>query len=83
MYYLILKFLMKYTKMKLTFFKKNSDRILVRELEIDTESENPDVELNVLFDTEILDEINKDEVNFLLKKLGYYDDYKKRQSNVP
>ena len=44
---------------------KLSDRILVRELEIDTESENPDVELNVLFDTEILDEIYKDEVNFL------------------
>ena len=63
-------------------FKLN-DRIPVREIEIDTEAQNPDVELNVLFDTENLcDEINKDEVNFL-KKLDYYEYYKKRQSNLP
>ena len=60
-----------------------TDRIPVREIEIDTEAQNPDFELNVLFDTEnFSDEINSEEVNFL-KKLGYYEDYKKRQSNLP
>ena len=66
-----------------TMSLKLTDRIPVTEIEIDTEAQNPDVELNVLFDTEGLgDEINEDEVNFL-KKLGVYDDYKKRQNNVP
>ena len=55
---------------------KLTDRIPVKEIEIDTEAQNPDVELNVLFDTEGLgDEINEDEVNFL-KKLGVSEDYK-------
>ena len=66
-----------------TMSLKLTDRIPVKEIEIDTEAQNPDVELNVLFDTEGLgDEINEDEVNFL-KKLGVYEDYKKRQNNVP
>ena len=66
-----------------TIALKLTDRIPVREIEIFTEAQNPDVELNVLFDTDNLcDEINNDEVNFL-KKLGYYEDYKKRQSNLP
>ena len=47
------------------------------------QSQNPDIELNALFDTENLcDEINNDEVNFL-KKHGLYDEYKKRQTNFP
>ena len=62
---------------------KLTDRIPVKEIEIDPEAQNPDIELNVSFDTESLsDEINSDEVNFL-KKLGYYEDDKKRQNNVP
>ena len=62
---------------------KLTDRIPVKEIEIDTEAQNPDAELNVLFDTEGLgEEINEDEVNFL-RKLGVYEDYKKRQNNVP
>ena len=66
-----------------TMSLKLTDRIPVREIEIDTEAQSPDVELNVLFDTEIPnDEINL-EVLDALKKLGYYEDYKKRQSNQP
>ena len=66
-----------------TMSLKLTDRIPVREIEIDTEAQNPDVELNVLFDTENLcDEINNDEVNFL-KKHGVFDEYKKRQTNFP
>ena len=62
-----------------TMCLKLTDRIPVKEIEIDTEAQNPDFELNVLFDTESLsDEINSDEVNFL-KKSGYYEDYKKRK----
>ena len=61
---------------------KLTDRIPVKEIEIDTEAQNPDIELN-LFDTErFSDEMNSDEVNFLMK-LGYYEDYKKRQNSVP
>ena len=59
-----------------TMSLKLTDRIPFREIEIDTEAQNPDIELNVLFDTEnFSDEINSEEVNFL-KKLGYYEDYK-------
>ena len=66
-----------------TMSLKLTDRIPVREIEIDTEAQNPDIELNVLFDTEnFSDEINNEGVNFL-KKFGYYEDYKKRQSNLP
>ena len=62
---------------------KLTDRIPVREIEIDTEAQNPDIELNVLLDTEnFSDEINSDELD-VLKKLGYYEDYEKRQSNIP
>ena len=62
---------------------KLKDRIPVRKIEIDAESQNPDVELTVLFDTENLcDEINNDEVNFL-KKHGLYDEYRKRHNNFP
>ena len=51
-----------------TMSLKLTDRIPVEEIEIDTEAQNPDVELIVLFDTEGLgDEINEDEVNFLKK----------------
>ena len=66
-----------------TMSLKLTDRIPVREIEIDTEAQRPDVELNVLLDTETPnDEINL-EVLDALKKLGYYEDYKKRQSNQP
>ena len=52
-------------------------------MEIDTEAQNPDIELNVLLDTEnFSDEINSDEID-VLKKLGFYDEYKKRQTNFP
>ena len=43
----------------------------------------PDVELNVLLDTEINDdELNGEALN-VLKKIGLYQEYKKRQSNLP
>ena len=62
---------------------KLTDRIPVKEIEIDTEAQNPDVELNVVLDAEIPnDEINVDVLD-ALKKLGYYEDYKKGQSNLP
>ena len=65
-----------------TMSLKLTDRIPVREIEIDTEAQNPDVELNVLFDTENLcDEINNDEVNFL-KKHDFTMNTKK-QTNFP
>ena len=55
----------------------------VREIEIDTEAQNPDIELNVLLDTENLsDEINSDELD-VPKKRGFSDEYKKRQNNFP
>ena len=45
---------------------KLTDRIPVREIEIDTESQNPDVEPNVLLDSEINDdELNGDALNAL------------------
>ena len=66
-----------------TMSLKLIDRIPVREIEIDTEAQNPDIDLNVLFDTEnFSDETKSEEVNFL-KKFGYFEDYKKRQSNLP
>ena len=66
-----------------TMSLKLTDRIPVREIEIDTEAQNPDVELNVLLDTEINDdELNGDALN-ALKKIGLYEEYKKRQSNLP
>ena len=43
------------------------------EIEIDTGAQNPDIECP---------EINSAELD-VLKKLGYYEDYKKRQSNLP
>ena len=53
---------------------KLTDRIPVKEIEIDTDAQNPDVELNVLFDTEtFIDEINNDELD-VLEKLGFYDE---------
>ena len=64
-----------------TMSLKLTDRIPVKEIEIDTEAQNPDVELNVLFDTQNLcDEINEDEVN-IPKKIGVYEKYKIRQSS--
>ena len=52
-------------------------------IEIDTEAQNPDIELNVLFDIENFDdEINSAELD-VLKKLGVYDDYKKKQIKLP
>ena len=66
-----------------TMSLKLTDRIPVKEIEIDTEAQNPDNELNVLLDTEnFSDEINSDELD-VLKKLGFYDEYKKRQTNFP
>ena len=66
-----------------TMSSKLTDRIPVKEIEIDTEAQNPDIELNVLLDTEnFSDEINSDELD-VLKKLGFYDEYKKRQTNFP
>ena len=66
-----------------TMSLKLTDRIPVKEIEIDTEAQNPDVEVNVLLDGEISnDEMNADVLD-ALKKLGYYADYKKRQSGLP
>ena len=66
-----------------TMSLKLTDRIPVREIEIDTEAQNPDVELNVLFDIDNFDdEANNAELD-ILKKLGVYEDYKKKQSNSP
>ena len=66
-----------------TMSLKLTDRFPVKEIETDTEAQNPDVELNVLLDAEIPhDEINVDVLD-ALKKLGYYKHYKKRQSNLP
>ena len=62
---------------------KLTDRIPVREIEIDNEAQNPDVEISLLLDTEINDdELNGDAQN-ALKRIGLYDEYKKRQSNLP
>ena len=64
-----------------TMSLKLTDRTPVREIEIDTEAENPDVEINVLLDTEITDdELIGDALN-ALKKFGLYDECKKRQSS--
>ena len=50
---------------------KLTDGTPVKEIEINTEAKNPDVELNVLFHTENLcDEINNDEVNFLASMMN-------------
>ena len=66
-----------------TISLKLTARIPVREIEIDTEAQNPDVELNVLLDTEINDdELNGEALN-ALKKIGLNEEYKKRQSNLP
>ena len=66
-----------------TMSLKLTDRIPVREIEIDTEAQNPDVELNVLFGIDNFDdEANNAELD-VLKKLGVFEDYKKKQSNSP
>ena len=66
-----------------TMSLKLTDRILVREIEIDTEAQNPNVELNVLFDIDNFDnEANNAELD-VLKKLGVYEDFKKKQNNSP
>ena len=58
---------------------KLTDRIPVREIEIDTEAQNPDVELNVLFDAENFgNEINSDKID-VIKKFGLYNGYKKTE----
>ena len=62
---------------------KLTDRTPVRGIEIDTEAQNPDIELNVLLDTEnFSNEININELD-VLKKLGFFDEYKKRQTSFP
>ena len=66
-----------------TMSLKLTDRIPVREIEMDTEAQNPDVELNVLLDTEINDDKLNGEALNALKKIGLYEEYKKRQSNLP
>ena len=66
-----------------TMSLKLTDRIPVKEIEIDTEAQNPDVELNVLLDAEISNDEVKLDVLDALKKLGFYDEYKKRQTNLP
>ena len=54
-----------------TMSLKLTDRIPVREIEIDTEAQNPDFELNVLHHFEnFSDENNSDELD-VLKKLGF------------
>ena len=64
-----------------TMSLKLTDRIPVKEIEIDTEAQNPDVDLSVLLEAEISnDELNVDVLD-ALKKLGFYDEYKKRQTN--
>ena len=64
-------------------YLKLTDRIPVREIEIGTEAQNPDVALNVLFSTENFgDEINIDEID-VIKKLGLYEDYIAKQNNLP
>ena len=66
-----------------TMSLKLTDRIPVREIKIATEAQNPDVELNVLFDIDNFDdEANNAELD-VLKKLGVYEDYKKKQSSLP
>ena len=66
-----------------TMSLKLTDRIPVREIEIDTEAQNPDVELNVLMDTEINDGDLIGDALKALKKIGLYDEYLKRESNLP
>ena len=64
-----------------TKFLMLTERIPVREIAID--KQNPEVELTVLLDIEITDdELNGDALNNL-KKLGLYDEHKKRQGNLP
>ena len=66
-----------------TMSLKLTDRIPVREIEIDTEAQNPDVELNVFFDIDNFDdEANNTELE-VLKKLGVYEHHKKQQNISP
>ena len=60
-----------------------TDRTPVRGIEIDTEAQNPDIELNVLLDTEnFSNDINSDELDLLIK-LGFYDEYKNDKPIFP
>ena len=55
----------------------------VKEIDIDTEAGNLDVEINVLLDTEITDdELNGDALSARTEN-WLFDEYKKRQSNLP
>ena len=64
---------------KATMYLKLTDRLPVREIEINTEAQNPDVELNVFFDTESFrDEIIIDKID-VNKKLRFYEVYKKTE----
>ena len=66
-----------------TMSLKLTDRIPVREIEIDTEAQNPNVELNVLFDIDNFDdEANNAELD-VLKKIGDYEHLKRQQNNLP
>ena len=60
-----------------TLHLKLTERFPVKEIEIDTEAQNPDVQLNVLFDTESFsDKINNDELD-VFRILDFYDEKKR------
>ena len=65
-----------------TLSLKLTDRIPVREIEIDTEAQNPDIEMNALFDEhQALGNQVTDEILQQLKTLGLYGEYKKKHLN--
>ena len=65
-----------------TMSLKLTDRIPVREIEIDTEAQNPDIEMNALFDEhQALGNQVTDETLQQLKTLGLYEEYKKKHLN--
>ena len=65
-----------------TMSLKLTDRFPVREIEIDTEAQNPDIEMNALFDEhQALGNQVTDETLQQLKTLGLYEEYKKKHLN--
>ena len=67
-----------------TLFSKLADGIPVRETEIDREAQNPDVELNVLFDKRIVVmKYTKMKLTSFMKLVYYDKQQHKRQSKIP
>ena len=66
-----------------TMSLKLTDRIPVKEIEIDTVAQNPDVELNVLFDTENMDKKSIVTKLTSLKSLGSTKTTKRNRKNHP